>query len=145
MSDELRERAAELLEEYTTLVLDYAEDPVHGPSAEEMRQKRNEILALLQEQGEPVADLFVYRSHENVEETLCEVRVREEMRVRVLQRTGTFPLYLHPAPERDREAMVNIARLLVNPNLPNGEILVRIQHITDAILNTEPENDGNTD
>jgi len=62
-----------------------------GPAVDELVQP-----------GEPVGDLLVFRSSENVEHKRCEARIREEKRVQLLQHIGRFPLYLAP-PERDHK------------------------------------------
>jgi Lar family restriction alleviation protein len=54
-----------------------------------------ELKERLQSQ-EPVADLLVYRHGEHVDDRTLEIRVREEHRVRLLQRIGRFPLYATP-------------------------------------------------
>jgi 8-oxo-dGTP diphosphatase len=70
------------------------------------------LLTLLAHEGEPVADLLVFRSMGNVEEKRYEVRIREEEGVRILQHTGRFPLYLHASPvEREPVDVVAGVRL----------------------------------
>jgi hypothetical protein len=135
MSNELRERVEEARNNLVDLRLGLSVCKAVNYKSDQIDSVLCEFLVFLQEQGEPVGE---------IRKALGPIAPGSSYHAeRPYWFHGQPPvgtkLYLHPAPEREREAIVQIARLLVNPNLSNGEIFVRIEHITNAILNAQEE------